>query len=501
MIISKTANPTSAPRRRTPWAAAAILSAGILIAGCSAVDLPERTSSSDASFFDTDEVHSISIEYDDADYEAMIDAYAETDSKEWISATVAIDGQTFEEVGLRLKGNSSLRGLGNDQRGPSAQAEDDDAAAQTNAPQGEGFSEGEGTVSAEDPAGLPWLIRLDKYVDGQEYAGRSDFVVRGNNTETSLNEAVALYAINQANVAGEEAAYTRLSVNGSDEQLRLVIDLPDDDAWNDDAFGGTGITYKADSEGDYSYRGEDSEWYLDAFDVKFEADGLSQDAAYAPLIAFLNFINNSTDEEFEEHLSDYLEVDSFADYLAVQDLVSNADDIDGPGNNSYLHYDPETGLMTVVAWDQNLSFGGLGGMGVGGPQGGGPGERMMPADGEERPDPSTLPTEAPTDVPDGAHTGEESAPRGMQMGGTNVLSSRFLANDTFHSAYDTALDTLITSVYDSGDAQAYLDDLVALLTDQASDLVDANTIQTEADSIASMLTGDSVSRQGTDVSQ
>ena len=56
-------------------------------------------------------VHDIEVSYDQADYEAMIDAYVETGEKEWIEATVTIDGVTYEQVGLRLKGNSSLRGL------------------------------------------------------------------------------------------------------------------------------------------------------------------------------------------------------------------------------------------------------------------------------------------------------------------------------------------------------------------------------------------------------
>lgn len=49
--------------------------------------------------------------------------------------------------------------------------------------------------------------------------------------------------------------------------------------------------------------------------------------------------------------------------------MSNTDDIDGPGNNSYLRYNEKTGLMTIVSWDLNLAFGGLGGM-MGGAPGG-----------------------------------------------------------------------------------------------------------------------------------
>ena len=39
------------------------------------------------------------------------------------------------------------------------------------------------------------------------------------------------------------------------------------------------------------------------------------------------------------HDTAHLDVDAFARYLAAQDVVQNWDDIDGPGNNSYLRWD------------------------------------------------------------------------------------------------------------------------------------------------------------------
>jgi spore coat protein CotH len=66
----------------------------------------------EAALFDDSVVHDIEVSYDQADYDAMIDAYVENGEKEWIEATVTIDGAVYEQVGLRLKGNSSLSGLG-----------------------------------------------------------------------------------------------------------------------------------------------------------------------------------------------------------------------------------------------------------------------------------------------------------------------------------------------------------------------------------------------------
>ncbi|UIN31347.1 CotH kinase family protein [Microbacterium binotii] len=441
----------SKPAQRLAHALAGLTVAAVVLTGCAVGAASETTASSTSTstststaqqsasgeFFDTDEVHSISVSYDEGDYQAMLDAYASSGEKEWISATVTIDGTVFENVGLRLKGNSSLRGV-----------------VETDS--------GDGTAGETEPESLPWLIRLDKYVDGQVYDGRSDFVVRGSSTQTSLNEAVALSVLAASDVATEQYAYVRFSVNGGAEQLRLVLDLPDDSGWNSDTFQNPGITYKADSGGDYSYRGDGADDYADVFDLKSNNSSLSGDDAFTPLADFLEFLATASDDEFANRLSSYLDVDEFARYLAVQELVANTDDIDGPGNNSYLRWDETTGTFTVIAWDQNLSYGvspGGGGAGAGGrtAQGGG-GARGGGAGG-------------------GGGGGSRS----------NVLVERFLADEGFSALYAEALQQLRSDVYDSGVAQTRLNTLVELLKTQASDLVSAATIQSEADAISAQL--------------
>ena len=273
----------------------------------------------------------------------MIATFRSSGDKDWITATITIDGVTLKNVGLRLKGNSSLMGLRN-----------------TNGAANRGGGAG-GTVSAENPNTLPWLVRLDKNVDGQSYESYTEFVIRSNNTTTSLNEAVALELIGLSGQATQKAFSTRFSVNGGAEVLRLAIESPDDE-WEDDNFANDGVLYKAESGGDYSYRGDDPKAYDEIFDQETNTD----EENFKPLTDFLKFINNSDDATFAAELSKHLDIAAFAEYLAGQELVANQDDIDGPGNNSYLRYDVKTGLMTVVSWDLNLSFGSMGGGGGGG---------------------------------------------------------------------------------------------------------------------------------------
>ena len=319
---------STAPAEVTPTTTAAATeadtteSAGTDAADASTADLGA------VGTLDSTQVHEVSLSFDDADYQGMLDAYTSTGDKEWIEATVTIDGETYERAGIRLKGNSSLRSLLGGGRGPASR------------------------VSADDPTTLPWLIKLDEFVEDQQHNGLTALVVRSNNSSTALNEAVALELLDLAGLASQDAVATSFSVNGSEPVLRLVIENPDD-AWMAEQLDASGALYKAESSGDYTYRGEDPQAYTEVFDQ----EAGDENADLTPLIELLDFVNNADDATFEAELESRLDVDSFATYLAMQELLANFDDIDGPGNNSYLYYDTETEQFTVVPWDYNLAFG------------------------------------------------------------------------------------------------------------------------------------------------
>jgi spore coat protein CotH len=388
-----------------------------------------------SELWDSSVVHDIALTFDQADYDALIAAYLDDGEKQWITATVTIDGTTIENVGLRLKGNRTLSGL------------TDGTATSTD--------RGATPLSAENPETLPWLIRLDKFVDGQTYDGETDLVVRASEYETAINEAVALDLLDTAGLAAEEAVPSRFTMNGGSTDLRLVVQNPNDE-WVAQEFGTNGLLYKAESGGDYSYRGDDPDAYADVFDQEAGEDDLT------PLIGFLEFVNESDDATFEAELGQWLDVKSFATYLAFQDLVQNADDISGRGNNSYLYYDPSTKLMTVVSWDLNSSFGGGIGAGAGAGAGGGAG---------------------------GARPGAGGGRPGGGAAASNVLAERFQQTASFQALYEDALAGLRASLYDSGAAQADIDRWQALLTEQASDLVDAATIEQEAEAVVGFTQG------------
>lgn len=402
--------------------------------GTSGVSSAAQEVADGTGVWDASAVHEFSIDVDEDALAGMIDTYQQTQEKEWIEATVTIDGTTYRRAGLRLKGNSSLRGVS------------DDAA----------------------PGDLPWLIRLDKFVDGQSVDGSSGFIVRSNSSETALNEAVALDLLAEAGLASEHAVASSFSVNGGDARLRLVVQDLDED-WEAENFSTDGLLYKSEAGGDWSWRGDDPDAYTDVFDQETGDDDLT------PLIDFLDFVNNSSDDDFAAELPQRLDVDAFARYLAFEQVVDNFDDIDGPGNNSYVRYDAESGGFTVVAWDHNLAFGVMGGPDGERPEG-------MPTDL-----PSGMPSPPDGERPDFGDGAPGGGPGGGRMGGSNVLVERFTAVEKWSDLVDQAKADLTKELFDSGYADQVLDQWVDVLTEQAGDLVDRATVQQEADAIRDVI--------------
>ncbi len=410
---------------------AAVEAAGAAQMSDSATDTEQSDSDTetvDVDLFDSSVVHAISVDFDQADYESMIDTFTSTGDKEWISATVTIDGVVYENVGLRLKGNSSLFGLT--------------------------------PATSGNPEDLPWLIRLNKFVEGEDHQDYEEIVIRPNSTETALNEAVAQELLSVTGLASQAPIATAFTVNGGETELRLAVENPDEEWYEDNFDDDDGLLYKADSEGDYSYRGNDAEAYTDVFDQEVGEDDMQ------PLIDFLDFINNSDDATFAAELGERLDVDAFATYLAFQDLIGNADDINGRGNNSYLQYDTTTQRFTVVSWDLNLAFD-TANVGTGGAGGAG-GRPAGPPPGAAA-----------------AGVGDVGAGVGGPGDQANVLVDRFMADDDFAAMYAAASGELNELLFASGTVDEVIATWVDVLSTGASGLVSETTVAAEAAALVS----------------
>ena len=408
-------------------------------------------------YLDAGSLHSVEITVDQSAYQEMIAAYQADQTKNWIEATVTVDGVAHEKAGLKLKGNSSLQGISTD----------------------------------SEPQQLPWLVRFDKFVDGANHDGVTRMVIRAGSSTSALNEAVALDLLAKTGLASEKAAHISLSVNGSDPVLRLTCqDL--DESWVAQNFDVAGLLYKAESTGDYTYRGTDESAYKDVFDQETGKANLT------PLIEFLQFINESSDADFQSGLAQRVDVDKMVTYLAFEDVIDNFDDITGPGNNSFLWWAEQANQMTVVAWDHNCAFGlkpGAGQQGQGGGQPPGGGGQGQPPSGGQQPGGGQPPGDggapsngqAPTGQPPGGAGGQQPGGGGSQTK-ANALVDRFNSLMDGETKVSAERDRLKQELYTSGVAQTILDARAKVLTDQAGSLIEQSAVEADKQTIAAYFT-------------
>jgi spore coat protein CotH len=436
--------------------------------------------------FDDTVVHTIQVLISDEDYQQMITTYQQTGEKDYFHADVMIDGVLVQDVGVRLKGNASLGtalGPGGLQafggfRRPAGQGVPQQIDPQ-NLPEGVapgGFQPPAGglapprgmernPVDPEDiPGGIalggravggmgdntqiPLLIKFDKFVDGQTYMGYTHLAVRSAGIAydaAMLQEPITNFVFELAGLPAAQTAYASVQINDGELQLFTISENINETYLAQHFDNPNGVLYKADFGATMRYLGDDPSAYATSFSQKTRLN----DADLAPLIAFLRFLSESDDATFASKLPDYLDVEAFATYLAVNNLLVNSDSMAGMGNNFYLYYDDLMGRFTVLYWDGNESLGKLN-------FGGGD-------------------SAANFDIYYNNLQGVGMNPGGGgRMGGANQLVTRFLADEGFKALYETRLQFVYQQAFLSGAIDQQITAYAGLVTsaNQDGSLVD-----------------------------
>jgi spore coat protein CotH len=282
------------------------------------------------SLFDLSVVHSVSIDMDPEDYENMILTYQETEEKDYYPADIIIDGNIFENVGIRLKGNSSLR------------ASIDGSA--------HNYSENYET---------PFLIKFDEYEEDQSYLGYTQIALRSQfNDPSAMQEILGYWILGEMGIPAPQSVYTTVNLNDEGERLYILTEVVTEEFLVDrfDADSDSlGDLFKNSGGANLNYVGEDPLSY-----GRYELKTNENESDVYDIIALAEFIDSASDEELVSELNTYLDVDTVINYLAFCNVLVNLDSFAGNANNYYLYQDPETDQFTVIPWDLNEAFGAFG---------------------------------------------------------------------------------------------------------------------------------------------
>jgi spore coat protein CotH len=244
----------------------------------------------------------------------------------WAHADLTIDGRHFADIGVRDKGNGTYM---------------------------EGSERGK----------ISMKLHLSKYVKGQKLANMSTFNLANNITDAGwMNEELAYRLFRDAGVPAPRSSYARVYITVTGQSPRRYVGLYSliedvDEHFIQDRFGSkTGALLKPVPPSLFAYQGDDWAAYNQTYDPKTELTA----AQKSRIIEFCKVVTSASDKEFAARVGDYIDLDNFARFLAVDVWLSDLDGILNVGQNYYVYLDPATNKFSFTAWDHDHSFGQMG---------------------------------------------------------------------------------------------------------------------------------------------
>ncbi len=265
------------------------------------------------SFYDINTVNEIEITFEESNWDQLLDQLASS-GEERLLGSVSINGEVFDSVGVRYKGNSSYN---------------------------------------SNQVKNPFNIKLDYIINNQEIEGYGTLKLSNGFNDPSFVREVLSYEIARKYFPASQSNFCNMYVNG--QYLGLYTSNQDVDKFfmRTHFQGDENARIKGEIEsglppnqmgGVWEYFGNDSSDY-------FHKYALESNYGWNELVGFLDVLNNDN-----ENIEEVLNVDRHLWFLAFQNLLVN---LDGPINNpqNYYMYQDGNGRMNPIPWDFNESFG------------------------------------------------------------------------------------------------------------------------------------------------
>lgn len=299
---------------------AAVLAAALVLllglAGKAGAILPAGENPGYVSrLFDGSRVHRVDIQVED-----WVAFLASAPEEEYIPATVEIDGEAFRQVGLRAKGNNSLR------------------------------------LTAEYGLSRYSLkLEFDHYTDGS-YHGLDKLSLDASFQDNSyLKTWLAFDIMEFLGVPTPLRSFVWVTVNGQPWGLFLAVEEPEE-AFARRNFGANhGQLYKPDYR---SLAEENADVHLRyTTDEPEDYPGIFENAKLDPSSADQQRLVDSLKTlDSGQRLEEAVDVDEVLRYFVGQVFVMNWDSYLGHTGHNYLLYEEE-GKLSMLPWDYNLAFG------------------------------------------------------------------------------------------------------------------------------------------------
>ncbi len=321
------------------------------------------------------------------------------ESPMYVPCQMYYEGKQWYDVGIRYKGNSSLKNA---------------------------YQQGLGK--------LPLRIEMNHFenenpnINGQTFYGFQQLSLSSNFKDVSfLHEKVAADVFREFGVPAAHTAYYRVYVDHGEGPvyfgLYTMVEVIFDRPLLNNQFTIGGNCYKPDSEG---ARLNDVNQINTTYFPNKTYEGASLSDIHQLVNALCDDIRTSNPVHWRTELEKIIDMDKYLKYLAANTTMKNWDTYGRMTHNYYLYNNPASGKFTWIPWDNNEAFADGPPGGGGGP--GGPGGGSMNALEFDFSSIATTPLSSTGDI-------------------TWPMISYIYADPVYKAQYDAYIDEFITTVF------------------------------------------------------
>ncbi len=245
----------------------------------------------------------------------------------WVPATVAFNGRTWTNVGVRFKGNSTLSN---------------------------------GWRNGTDK--LPLKLDFDEFeedypeIDGQRFYGFKQFSLSNNqNDQTFMRETVAYSLLEEAGLPASKTAPWQITFDHGDGAKVLgiytAVEVVDDTVVSRCFSDGSGNIYEGDGRAASFAAGTQSQ-----IEASFQAEG-GENPDWSDIRALYDAIHATTRTSdaaaWRKGLEKVFDIDGFLEWLAIAATLQHWDTYGQMSHNYFLYNNPADGRLTWISWDHN----------------------------------------------------------------------------------------------------------------------------------------------------
>jgi spore coat protein CotH len=260
-----------------------------------------------------DTVAEVRLELSDEAWQAILDNPL---AEEYQSGNIIYNGIRVDHVAIRTKGNSSLTSVAS-------------------------------FFAYSDR--YSFKVDMNRYIKGQDLLGLQKLNLNnGYGDATLMREHLSYELMRALGLPTPRTAFVNLYVNNKLLGLYTAVEAVDDEFIKARFEENDGDLYKAEMGSDLLWKGNSIDNYP-SLELKTNED-TSDHSALLTMLHELNYGRN---------YESLINVDAFLRYLAVSTALVNLDSYQGIFAQNYYLYE-EKGVFTLIPWDLNLAFGGLG---------------------------------------------------------------------------------------------------------------------------------------------